>query len=77
MEVGAMLEGGVSCHQNRALQRGEEMGHFELAGSTVLLLLSGQVRERLSLEAEFFDLPEVGLETPVTMGQRLGELHHE
>ena len=74
IEVGAMLVGGVRfAGQEHALRRGEEMGNFELAGSTVLLLLGPEVRQKLVLEEPFAGAVE-GREVRVSMGQRLGRL---
>ena len=74
--VGAMLVGGVSMEQEQGvLHRGQEMGHFTLAGSTILLLLTGEVRRRLSLDPSCSALG--GKETPVAMGEEIGVLRNE
>lgn len=39
-EIGALVVGGIeNADGNRRVRRGEEKGHFELAGSTIVLLL--------------------------------------
>ena len=75
IEVGAMVVGGVQFSENTGrLSRGEEMGHFTLAGSTILLFLTKTIKDRLvlypSLEKASAGLEEV----PVRMGEPLGKL---
>lgn len=54
IEIGALLVGGVShINANGWLGRGTEMGNFELAGSTIVLLLSSEVRQSLKLYPKF------------------------
>ena len=71
MEVGALLVGRiVNDHPwPRAVERGEEKGHFAFGGSTVLVLLQKDAAELLpgirSASAR-------GEETPVRMGGRIG-----
>lgn len=39
IEIGALLVGGiVNDHENVMMRKGAEMGHFELIGSTIVLL---------------------------------------
>lgn len=51
-EIGALVVGGiVNPQENRRVRRGEEKGYFELAGSTITLLLQkDRVRLRPELE---------------------------
>ena len=75
VEVGAMAVGGVSLSgAGERLRRGEEMGCFTLAGSTVLLLLNESVRRRLRFRESL--LPCVGgqEEVRVRMGTAIGTL---
>jgi phosphatidylserine decarboxylase len=77
IEVGAMLVGGVRlAGQERAFRKGEEMGHFELAGSTVLLLLGPEVRRRLDFFEAYSGALE-GQEIRVRMGEALGRLRDD
>ncbi len=49
-EIGALIVGGISnCIENSRVVRGSEKGHFELAGSTIVLLFN-----RLSYEGGRF-----------------------
>lgn len=60
-EIGALLVGGICCeHENVRVRKGTEMGHFELAGSTIALLferdrvaLSPHIEKAASHEQEF------------------------
>lgn len=75
IEVGAMLVGGVHLAKGQGtFQRGEEMGHFELAGSTIVLLVTESVRKRLHLFEPFVASLGGYVEIPVTMGQGIGVL---
>lgn len=75
IEVGAMMVGGVTFSgEYSRFRRGEEMGNFELAGSTVILLLGSAVRERLAFRESI--LPAVGGEEEIRirMGAAIAEL---
>ena len=77
IEVGAMLVGGVRFTRPEGrMHRGDEMGYFELAGSTVLLLLGPEVRKRLKLFPPFTEALE-GREVRTSMGEKLGRLGDE
>lgn len=67
--------GGVSLSgAGERLRRGEEMGCFPLAGSTIILLLNESVRRRLRFREAL--LPCVGgqNEVRVRMGAAIGTL---
>lgn len=71
IEVGAMLVGKIANkHKEYTFARGEEKGMFLYGGSTVVLLFeknSAVIREELFAETEN------GVETPVKMGEKIGE----
>ncbi len=70
-EVGAMLVGKIHNHPiNGRFSRGEEKGMFLYGGSTVILLFE---KDRAAIDSEFFSATEDGIETPIKMGERLGE----
>ena len=74
MEVGAMLVGKIKNELRDAgnVVRGEEKGHFEYGGSTIVVLIKKGVAELLpEIMANSFD----GVETPVKMGEKIGERH--
>lgn len=71
IEVGALLVGKIAnLHQSGQIKRGEEKGMFLYGGSTIVLLLKPNAA---SLPQELYDATSQGLETPVRMGQQIGE----
>ncbi len=71
MEVGALLVGRiVNEHSGRfTFVRGEEKGHFEFGGSTVILLLR---KDRVVVDEEILKASAAGEEYSVRAGQRIG-----
>ncbi len=71
MEVGAMLVGRIVNNQPEAgpVTRGEEKGHFEYGGSTIIVLIPPN---KASIHREIIFASENGEETPVVMGQDIG-----
>lgn len=71
MEVGAMLVGKiVNEHPDeREVKRGEEKGHFEYGGSTVIVLIG---KDRVKLRPDLIEFSDTTLEIPVKMGQKIG-----
>lgn len=70
MEVGAMMVGRiVNDHPQGEVSRGEEKGHFEFGGSTVILCLQ---RDRVQIDADLFANSGDGKETVVKMGEKIG-----
>ena len=71
IEVGAMLVGKIAnLHQSGPIKRGDEKGMFLYGGSTVVLLLK---KGAATLPEELYENTRQGLETPVRMGQQIGE----
>ena len=70
-EIGALIVGGiVNYFENTRFSRGMEKGHFELAGSTIVLLFEpGRIRLLPEIENGMTGDREVRVE----MGQRIGE----
>ena len=79
IEVGAMLVGEVRFQTGIGgkFQRGDEMGNFELAGSTVILLLNEEVRRQLEFLFPFQKAIGGKTEVPVRMGEGIGVLQSE
>lgn len=70
MEVGAMLVGKIKNHHGKGkVTRGEEKGMFLYGGSTVIVLLGA---ETARLPEELFKATENGIETPIKMGESIG-----
>lgn len=72
MEVGALLVGRIVNDKPypHRVKRGEEKGHFEYGGSTIILLLQeGRVRLREDLRQAVNQTREI----PVKMGEKIGD----
>ena len=71
MEVGAMLVGRIvnECPASGSVSRGEEKGHFEYGGSTIIVLIpEGKARLREDIAGSV----NTGVEIPVVMGEAVG-----
>lgn len=78
IEVGAMAVGGVAFEKTCGFfTKGDEMGHFELMGSTIILLLKAGIRRELILKSGITEAIKRGQEVQVTMGQGIGVLQNE
>lgn len=71
MEVGAMLVGRIvnEKYSNTRVIRGEEKGHFEYGGSTIIVLLG---KDRAKLREDILQNSLAGEETSVSMGEVIG-----
>lgn len=70
VEVGALMVGKICNEQGPGrISRGQEKGHFEFGGSTILLLLEPGVAE---LEQQILRRTARGQECPVRQGQQIG-----
>ena len=71
MEVGAMLVGRiVNLHgEGVTVERGQEKGFFEYGGSTIILLIK---KDMVQLRADLLEKSAEGIESPVLMGECLG-----
>lgn len=71
IEVGAFVVGGIeNDHEHYYFSKGREMGHFELCGSTIVLLFE---KDRIKLLPEFIEKTEGGREVPVKLGMWIGD----
>lgn len=73
MEVGALLVGKIQNHHpmGERFEKLQEKGYFAYGGSTVILLLE---RGRLEIDEDIRRYSALGIETKVTIGQRIGVL---
>lgn len=70
VEIGALAVGGiVNEKQNTVFRKGEEMGHFTLCGSTIVLLIQ---KNRLELLPEIEYANAAGREYRVSQGDWIG-----
>ena len=65
-EIGALVVGGIVNRPEGPMVRGQEKGHFDLCGSTVVLLLEPG---RIELRSELAALMDTEQETRVEQGQ--------
>ncbi len=72
MEVGAMLVGRIVNDMPGAarVKRGQEKGHFEYGGSTVIVLIG---RDRAKIPTDVLARSAAGVETAVKMGEKIGK----
>ena len=69
-EIGALVVGGiVNEREHTSFRRGEEMGRFELAGSTITLMFQ---KDRIELNEAIRRELDQGHEARVTMGMCIG-----
>ena len=64
-----MVGGIVQERENAAMRRGEEMGHFELAGSTIVLLFQ---KDTIELLPQFRKVRGGRQEIRIKMGEVIG-----
>ena len=70
MEVGATLVGRISnLHGERRVRRGEEKGHFDFGGSTIVVLVKPNV---LRVDEDILRNNAAGCETVIKYGERIG-----
>lgn len=69
-EIGALIVGGISNEKANVLfSKGEEKGHFELAGSTIVLLFE---KGKIALKEELLKKLSENSEVKVTLGEWIG-----
>lgn len=70
IEVGAMLVGKiVNYHNEWKFKRGEEKGHFEFGGSTIVMLVK---KDKLLMDEDIMKNTLAGEETLVECGMKIG-----
>ncbi len=70
IEVGALLVGKiVNFHNEYSFKKGEEKGMFEFGGSTIVLLVK---ENTINIDEDLIHNTEMGLETIVKYGERIG-----
>ncbi len=72
MEVGAMLVGRIvnDMPGEGAVARGQEKGHFEYGGSTIIVLIG---KGAADIREDILKASSEGAETPVKMGEGIGK----
>lgn len=72
MEIGALLVGKINNHPRVQLESGQEKGYFSLGGSTILVAYPAQT---LQFDQDILYYSNLGIETQVQIGERIG-VHH-
>lgn len=68
IEVGALMVGKIVNEDKKTFKKGEEKGHFEFGGSTVIML----VNKELKINKKILENTDNDIETIVKMGQSIG-----
>lgn len=69
IEVGAMMIGKIVNEKKSEFKKGEEKGHFEFGGSTVIMLINKDI----NLNNKIIENSKKDIETIVKMGQFIGK----
>ncbi len=67
IEVGALFVGKICNKNKKVFKKGEEKGHFEFGGSTVIMLLE----KDFNINKRIVENTKKGIETIVKMGQKI------
>ena len=69
IEVGALMVGKIVNENKLKFKKGEEKGHFEFGGSTVIMLIN----KELNFNEKIIENSNKDIETIVKMGQTIGK----
>ena len=69
IEVGALLVGKIVNEKKEKFTKGEEKGHFEFGGSTVIML----VNKDINIDEKIIENTEKEIETIVKLGTKIGK----
>jgi phosphatidylserine decarboxylase len=69
VEVGALLVGAIKNNHSEAFSKGDEKGYFEYGGSTIILLLENDI---VDIDKDIIENSKKGIETKVTIGEKIG-----
>lgn len=71
IEVGALLVGTIDNESVLEFKRGMEKGHFEIGGSTIIVL----TRNNIAIDNDIIKNSHEGIETLVDYGEKVGVVH--
>ncbi len=69
MEIGAMLVGKICNNNVKKVKRGEEKGHFEFGGSTVVVLVE---KDKVKVDDDILENSAKDIETKVSLFETVG-----
>lgn len=76
IEIGAMLVGGmVHDKAGEEAKRGEEMGHFELAGSTIIQLFTNEAKKSLNFVEKYRGITDTETELEIRQGDAVAYMN--
>ena len=70
IEVGAMIIGKIVNEEKKSFKKGEEKGHFEFGGSTIVVLLNKDI----IFNNKILENSKKDIETIVKMGEQIGKI---
>lgn len=68
IEVGAMMIGKIVNENVEEFKKGDEKGHFEFGGSTIILLFE---KNKIKLNTKIMENSKKGIETIVKLGEKI------
>lgn len=71
IEVGAILVGRIHNHNKKFFKRGEEMGYFELGGSTIILLFTS---DKIKIDKDITKALQNKFEVELIYGEKIGDI---
>ena len=74
IEVGAMLIGKIVNEKVKKFKKGDEKGHFEFGGSTIVLLTE---KNKVKINKNILNNTKNGIETAVKLGEKIGDFNNE
>jgi phosphatidylserine decarboxylase len=69
MEVGALCVGKIKNYISKKTIRGQEKGHFEFGGSTIIIFIKKDI---VKVDQDIIENSSAGIETRVKQGERIG-----
>lgn len=69
IEVGALLVGKIVNEKKKEFKKGEEKGHFEFGGSTIILLINSDI----DIDKKIIENSNKDIETIVKLGDKIGK----
>lgn len=77
IEVGAVYVGGVHYELNRGVaKKGQDAGYFELCGSTIMLLLTKELKDKLKINDDILNATKDEKEYTVKIGNTIGHIYN-
>lgn len=73
IEVGAMFVGKIVNNNIKEFKKGDEKGHFEFGGSTVIMLIENDIK----VKSIIINNTKKDIETIVKLGNNIGEIYEK